>query len=301
VSEEKKQVSPNTTNNNSNGQFQKPLQPTSEKPPTTENMATMRPITKETLTPKSVPDSSNSNQSVSLAAATKNPIQSQSSKPVIEGTAVAQVQVSDKLTTGGDVIASKSKSGKEKESSSTAFSSMYVRTSESAAPSAQGAKVIQSSTSSGVSQQNIADQIAESVYASMRRGDNNIVVRLNPPELGSVVVRFQQQSDQITGLLEVTRDQTRNEIEQALPQILRTLQDSGVQIKRLEVVLTDQQGLNANKEQLQQDGWSRQQQAQNNGWEQERQSISWMAGGNGYESSLDTRTKQVDGRINMLV
>jgi flagellar hook-length control protein FliK len=154
-----------------------------------------------------------------LAAATKNQTQSQSSKPVIEGTAVAQVQVSDKLTTGGDVIASKSKSGKEKESSSTAFSSMYVRTSESAAPSAQGAKVIQSSTSGGVSQQNVADQIAESVYASMRRGDNNIVVRLNPPELGSVVVRFQQQSDQITGLLEVTRDQTRNEIEQALPQI----------------------------------------------------------------------------------
>ncbi len=88
----------------------------------------------------------------------------------------------------------------------------------------------------------LSEQIQESIGSALRQTDRQITVRLNPPELGKVLMRFQRDKEQITGLLEVTKAQTRTEIQQALPQIVRTLEDSGVQIKRIEVSLeSDQQ------------------------------------------------------------
>ncbi|UCG46547.1 MAG: flagellar hook-length control protein FliK [Phycisphaerales bacterium] len=87
----------------------------------------------------------------------------------------------------------------------------------------------------------LSEQIQESVATALRQADRRITVRLNPPELGKVFIRFHRDKEQITGLLEVTRAQTRTEIQQALPQILRTLEDSGVQIKRIEVSLESEQ------------------------------------------------------------
>jgi len=81
----------------------------------------------------------------------------------------------------------------------------------------------------------ISQQIAVSIEGSLRQGDTHLTIYLNPPELGKVLVRFQQQQDQITVLFEVSKPETRREIELTLPQIMRSLQDSGVQIRRLEV------------------------------------------------------------------
>jgi flagellar hook-length control protein FliK len=114
------------------------------------------------------------------------------------------------------------------------------------ATSADAVKVPQNLNPAPTSQ-SIAEQIAESVSGSTARGDGNIVVRLNPPELGTVVMKFQQEGDEVNGLLEVSKSQTKYEIEQVLPQILRSLQDGGIQIKKLEVVLMDQSGVTADK------------------------------------------------------
>src|SRR3972149_7005489 len=90
----------------------------------------------------------------------------------------------------------------------------------------------------------ISRQISESIQNSLyqQTGKQQITVRLNPPELGRVCIKFHQQQDQLTGLLEVDRTQTKHEIEQALPQIIRTPGDAGVQLKHLEVTLTNQNG-----------------------------------------------------------
>jgi flagellar hook-length control protein FliK len=87
----------------------------------------------------------------------------------------------------------------------------------------------------------IGRQILDSIQSSLPgQGNNNqITVRLNPPELGQVVIKFQEKGSQLTGLLEFSNTQTRTEVEQALPHIIRTLADSGVEIKRLEVVLSN--------------------------------------------------------------
>ena len=86
----------------------------------------------------------------------------------------------------------------------------------------------------------IRQQITGSIEGALRQGDRQLTIYLNPPELGRVLVRFQQQQDKITILLEVSKPETRCEIELALPQIMRSLQDSGVQVRHVEVQLSDE-------------------------------------------------------------
>jgi flagellar hook-length control protein FliK len=104
----------------------------------------------------------------------------------------------------------------------------------------------------------IGKQILESVHSSLSQetGDKQITVHLHPPELGKVLIKFQEQDAQITGVLEVSKTQTRLEIEQALPQITRNLADSGIQVRRLEVVLSEseQSAQQSLKDPLLQDG-----------------------------------------------
>ena len=114
-------------------------------------------------------------------------------------------------------------------------------------------------TSPGNVSTSISKQIQGSINSLSRQGDQQITIHLNPPELGKVYIKFQEQGGQITGLLEVDKIQTRVEIQQALPQIIQNLADSGIQIKRLEVVLTDQPEQQLYKEQSLQDGWAGQQ------------------------------------------
>ena len=96
----------------------------------------------------------------------------------------------------------------------------------------------QANTSSYLSS-GAGEQIRESVKSSLSQGDQQITIRLNPPELGKVFIKFQQHDGSITGILEVSRQQTRYEVEQALPEVIRNLADSGIGITKLEVVTTN--------------------------------------------------------------
>jgi len=108
----------------------------------------------------------------------------------------------------------------------------------------------------------VGDQIRESIRSSMGRPEREITIRLNPPELGRVVIKFHQQEDQITGILEVSRSQTRAQVQQELPGIARDLLELGVQVKRLDVVMAgerEQQTLSGWSAMPQQNGWGSQQ------------------------------------------
>ncbi|MFC1675606.1 flagellar hook-length control protein FliK [Planctomycetota bacterium] len=93
------------------------------------------------------------------------------------------------------------------------------------------------------------EQIEESIQTTLQAGEREVVVRLNPPELGRVTIRFQERGNEIIGLFEVSKPETRVEIQQSLPQIMRDLADCGVQIKRIEVVMTNDQQQPSSKEQ----------------------------------------------------
>lgn len=114
------------------------------------------------------------------------------------------------------------------------------------------------------SAQSIGEQILDSVQVSAARGDRQVLVRLNPPELGNVLVRFQEHGHILTGTLEVSNGQTRREIEQILPQVARTLQEAGVQVRRIEVVASDHFDKDTGREDLAQDAWSQRQEADQN-------------------------------------
>ncbi|MGD0785231.1 MAG: flagellar hook-length control protein FliK [Sedimentisphaerales bacterium] len=105
----------------------------------------------------------------------------------------------------------------------------------------------------------VSSQIQESIHSSFRSNSQEIIIHLNPPELGKVTIKFTEQDNAITGLLQVDKSQTRSQIQQALPEIIQNLHNSGIQIKNIEVVLTNQQEQYTPKDQSSaagQNGWS---------------------------------------------
>ncbi len=84
----------------------------------------------------------------------------------------------------------------------------------------------------------VREQIYESVRSSIQQGTSEITIRLNPPELGQISVKFSEQGNELRGVLEATNPQTRAEIRQAIPEIIRSLEESGVSIKRIDVMLS---------------------------------------------------------------
>lgn len=149
----------------------------------------------------------------------------------------------------------------------------------------------------------VGEQILSSISSSVRRGGQQITIHLNPPELGKVSIRFQEQGGQIAGLLEVSRIETRYEIEQALPQIIRNLGDCGIQIKRLEVMLADQPEQQAYKDQALQNGWSERRGSAeaNNPHAGGTDTGEWSTNSNTSAGSSGPRGLVTDHSINMLV
>lgn len=111
---------------------------------------------------------------------------------------------------------------------------------EHSSAAASASKMANTALPSDVST-SVGKQIQESIHSSLKQGEQQITIHLDPPELGKVSIKLQEQNGQIVGLLEVSKAQTRTEIQQALPQIIQNLAESGVQVKRLEVLLTNQQ------------------------------------------------------------
>jgi len=151
----------------------------------------------------------------------------------------------------------------------------------------------------------VSSQIQESIHTSFHSGSRQIVVRLNPPELGKVAIKFVEQGDDITGLLQVDKPQTRDQLQQLLPEVIQNLQDSGIQIKRLEVVLTNQQEQYTSKEQSStagQDSFSGQQSSPN----QESQANNttynqWLSNIDSASEFTESNLQFTENSINMLI
>ena len=174
--------------------------------------------------------------------------------------------------------------------------------------SSQVAKTANNASTDDVSP-DVSTQLQEHIHSSLRQGDQQITIRLNPPELGKVFIKFQEQDQQIIGLLEVSRTQTRVEIQQLLPQIIQTLQDSGIQVKRLEVLLTNQQEQHTFKDQSladSQDSWSGQQGSANPGTQGNNPDWTgtneWLTNADIYAGFTEPQEALVtDNSINMLI
>jgi flagellar hook-length control protein FliK len=121
-------------------------------------------------------------------------------------------------------------------------------TSEKAAPD-----ILKAGSDNDVSAQ-ISKHISETISSStiQQGGEKQITIHLNPPELGSVMIKFSEKNSELTGTLQVSKAETKVEIENALPDIIRSLSESGIQLKRIDVVSTENRfsANDSNKEQL---------------------------------------------------
>ncbi len=99
-----------------------------------------------------------------------------------------------------------------------------------------------------VQPQSPTEQIVDAVKTQDVSPSRQINISLNPAELGRVRISFQQSNGEITGLIEVERAQTRYDVEKNMPQIVASIQDSGVQVKRIDVV-QDNNSQNNNQQQ----------------------------------------------------
>ncbi|MGD9109452.1 MAG: flagellar hook-length control protein FliK [Phycisphaerales bacterium] len=96
----------------------------------------------------------------------------------------------------------------------------------------------------------VGEQIQSAISASVSKGESEVTVQLNPPELGRVVIKLQQEEGQVTGLLEFSKAQTKLEVEQLLPQLVRGLQDAGIAVRKLDVIQTQIDNSNSSYEQF---------------------------------------------------
>lgn len=156
----------------------------------------------------------------------------------------------------------------------------------------------------------IGRQILESIHGSpsQQGAERQITVRLNPPELGQVFIRLQEHETGMTGILEVSRSQTRFEIENALPEIIRNLQDCGIQVRRFNVVLSEQgrsEQQSLGGQSMPNDGRYEHNPADQSAWADETGLGSlneWSANNYSFQNfSEPSESLVTDGSINMLI
>jgi flagellar hook-length control protein FliK len=177
---------------------------------------------------------------------------------------------------------------------------------------AENAKMAQASAQASPNEGpvDVGKQILESIQSSLTHqdGEQQITIRLNPPELGKVLIRFQEQNTELTGLLEVNKLETRIEIEQALPQMIRYLADCGIQIRRLDVMLSEEErsGYGALADQSpQNNGPHEQDSAESEAWGNDSdpsEMNEWSPNYNSHQNTVLTQEALIpDGSFNILI
>ncbi|GIU03280.1 flagellar hook-length control protein FliK [Shewanella morhuae] len=107
---------------------------------------------------------------------------------------------------------------------------------------------VQLSLRQGVEQQNQMQEMIQRFSPVMRQqlitmvsqGIQHAEIRLDPPELGHMLVKIQVHGDQTQVQFHVTQSQTRDLVEQAMPRLRELLQDQGMQLADSHVSQGDQ-------------------------------------------------------------
>jgi flagellar hook-length control protein FliK len=142
----------------------------------------------------------------------------------------------------------------------------------------------------------VAEQLGSALRAGLGQPGKQLTVRLQPPELGSVVVRLEEQGQGIKAVLEVSRSETGREIEQALPQVVRNLQEAGFQIRKFEVVVSDQLGKDAGGSSSSHNPWNQQQTWSGAEGRQDGTSRSPWSSWNGHQQTQSDPNRLHDGQ-----
>jgi len=85
----------------------------------------------------------------------------------------------------------------------------------------------------------VANQVTEALRARLAHQGEQVVVRLDPPELGRIRVTFRGEGNELRAVMEVDNAKTLSELQREAPPLIQRLADSGIQLRRLEFVLNE--------------------------------------------------------------
>jgi len=86
----------------------------------------------------------------------------------------------------------------------------------------------------------ISRQIADSIKSAANNSPKEITVRLNPAELGKVVIKVSGEHSQISTVIEASNPQTKSQLQEAFGQVAKNLADAGIILKHFEVRSSEQ-------------------------------------------------------------
>lgn len=85
----------------------------------------------------------------------------------------------------------------------------------------------------------VAGQLTQTLRTRGGEVGQEIILRLHPPELGQVRMTLQAEGDHVRGVLVVENPRTYGQLHQEMPALVQRLADSGVDLRRLEIVLDE--------------------------------------------------------------
>lgn len=86
----------------------------------------------------------------------------------------------------------------------------------------------------------ISRQIADSIKSAINSSEKQITVRLNPAELGKVVIKISGEHSQISTIIEASNPDTKSQLQEAFGQVAKNLADAGITVRHFEVRSTEQ-------------------------------------------------------------
>lgn len=93
-----------------------------------------------------------------------------------------------------------------------------------------------------------AQQVGEAISMALSADDHQMVLRLDPPELGSVKVTLQSSGDEVRAIIEVDNPQTLADLQNEAPMLAARLAQEGVSVRSVELIL-NHNGLNGSQDQ----------------------------------------------------
>jgi flagellar hook-length control protein FliK len=154
----------------------------------------------------------------------------------------------------------------DKSSEQTILQALGVGASQ--APVDHSAPAAASSGAQGAAQ--VLDQIAQAVHSSAGRDGKQVVIQLNPPDLGNVRMTVRSDPDGVRCSLQVDSAHTFQQIQHEAPALASRLAEGGVHFKGIEITMREP-GSSSSSNSMLQDGQAGRNPTQNQGqtpWQQ---------------------------------
>ena len=88
----------------------------------------------------------------------------------------------------------------------------------------------------------LAEQVVSVVLSNRGDQSQQVTIRLDPPELGTIRLSLQADKDTIRGVVRADNPETFKQLQRETPQLIERLSEGGIQVKQIDVQLSTNGG-----------------------------------------------------------